>query len=257
MILMILTVSLGTIPVLAQTSNSSITVSTDKSVYSDGDQMTVSGTVSAQLNVPISIVVKDPLGNIVLIGQVSPNQGTYSTLVTVGGSLWTAVGTYEIDVTYGSKDNTAKTTFQFTGSLSSTSIVIEGQSYNATYKITNGKVLGIIPDTSAKSITIRVEPTGNGTLLITLPRSLIDAKNNDQDSQFIVQNDGISTSFNETRTDTTSRTIVIPFGLDVKQITIIGTQIVPEFGPVALSILTIAMLSIIFYFRTNIQIKIR
>ena len=254
---MILTASLGTIPVLAQTSNSSITVSTDKSVYSDGDQMTISGTVSTQLNVPISIVVRDPSSNIVLIGQVSPNQGTYSTLVTAGGSLWTATGTYEIDVTYGSKDNTARTTFQFTGSISSTPIVIEGQSYNATYKITNGKVLGIIPDTSSKSITIRVEPTGNGTILITLPRSLMDAKNNAQDSQFIVQNNGVPTSFNETRADTTSRTLAIPFGLDVKQITIIGTQIVPEFGPVALLILTIAMLSIIFYFRTNIQIKIR
>ena len=255
MILMIFVVSSVTIPALAQTSNSLITVSTDKSVYSDGDPITISGTVSTQLNVPISIVVRDPSSNIVLIGQVSPNQGTYSTLVTAGGSLWTAPGTYEVYVTYGSKDNTAKTTFQFTGSLSSAPIVIEGQSYNATYKITNGKVLGIIPDTSSRSITIRVEPTGNGTILITLPRSLMDAKNNVQDSQFIVQSNGIPTSFNETRTDSTSRTLAIPFGLDVKQITIIGTQIVPEFGPVVLSILTIAMLSMIFYFRTNFQIK--
>ena len=256
MILMILAASAGIIPAFAQTSNSSITVSADKSVYSDGDQMTISGTVSTQLNVPISIVVRDPLGSIVLLGQVSPNHGAYSTLVTVGGSLWTATGTYEIDVTYGSKNNTAKTTFQFTGSLSTTPIVIEGQIYNATYKITNGKVLGIIPDTSTKSITIRVEPTGNGMISITLPRSLMDAKNNIQDSQFIVQSNGIPIPFNETRTDTASRTLAIPFGPNVTQITIIGTQIVPEFGPVALLIFTIAMMSIILYFRTNMRIKV-
>ncbi len=251
---MLIIVPLGTIPAFAQTSNSLITVSTDKSVYSDGDQMTISGTVSAQLNVPISIVVKDPSNNIVLLGQASPNQNTYSTIVTAGGNLWMAAGIYEIDVTYGSKANTAKTTFQFIGSSSIAPIVIEGQSYNATYKITNGKVLGIVPDTSTKSLTIRISPTGNGTISITIPRSVMDAKNNTQDSQYVVQNDGAPAAFNETSSDSISRTLVIPFGANVTQITIIGTQIIPEFGPIAIVILTIAMLSTIFYFRTKLQL---
>lgn len=253
MILIIITISLSPIPVLAQT-NSSITTSTDKSTYSDGDQMTISGTISTQLNVPISIVIRDPSGNIVLLGQTSPNQDTYSTLVTAGGSLWTATGTYEIDVTYGSKDNTAKTTFQFTGSTSLVPIVIEGQSYNTTYEITNGKVLGIVPDTSAKSLTIRIEPTGSGTISVTIPRSVMDAKNNTQDRQFVVQGNGMPIVFNETKTGNTSRTLTIPFESNTTQITLIGTQIVPEFGPVII-ILAIAMFSTIFYFKTKVQIR--
>lgn len=242
-------ISFGGISAFGQTNI--VTVTTDKTVYSDGDQMTISGTVGSQLNVPISIVIRDPSNNIVLIGQVSPSQNSYSTIVTTGGNLWTATGTYEIDVTYGSKDNTAKTTFQFTGSLLTAPIVIQGQSYNATYTITNGKVLGIIPNTSSNSLAIRIQPSGNGTLSITLPRTLMDARTNGQDSSFIVQNNGIPTKFNETRTDVTSRTLVIPFDTNSTQITIIGTQIVPEFGPVAILVLSLATMFTIFYFRTN------
>ncbi|MDE1765439.1 MAG: copper-binding protein [Thaumarchaeota archaeon] len=256
-VLLVSIMLLGTIPVFAQTSTS-VTVTTDKPVYSDGDQMTISGTVNAQLNVPISIVVRDPSNNIVLIGQVSPDANNdYSTLVTAGGNLWTATGKYEIDVTYGSKDNTAKTTFLFTGSLSTMPVVVNGQSYNATYKITNGKLLGILPDISTKSISIRIQPSGNGTLSIILPRSLMDAKNNGQDGQFVIQNNGVSTSFNETRTDATSRTLSIPFGSDTTQITIIGTQIVPEFGTISIMILVIGMAYAILHFRTKMQSKIR
>ena len=254
--LLISVAPLSATPALAQVNSIStpITVATDKSTYSNGDQMIISGTVTAQLNVPISIVIRDPSQNIVLIGQVSPgSNNTYSTTVTAGGSLWATPGTYEVSVIYGSKVNTAKTTFLFTGFTSIMPITIQGQIYNATYQITNGKVLDIIPNTDTKSLTIRIQPSGNGTIEITLPRSLIDSKNNGQDSQFVVQNDGVSTTFNETRTDPYSRTLTIPFGSNNTQITIIGTQIVPEFGTIAMLVLTIAMMSTILYFRTRLQ----
>ncbi|MGI0069857.1 MAG: hypothetical protein ACREAN_06340, partial [Nitrosopumilaceae archaeon] len=103
-ILFVLTVSLviGSAPVFGQTPNPSslITVMTDKSSYSDGDQMTISGTVSSQLSVPISIIIKDPTQNrVVEIAQVSVNldNNTYSTQVVAGGGLWTTTGTYEVD----------------------------------------------------------------------------------------------------------------------------------------------------------------
>ncbi|MGI0088061.1 MAG: PEFG-CTERM sorting domain-containing protein [Nitrosotalea sp.] len=252
-------VSLTVTPAFAQVNPAmaSITVTTDKSTYSDGDQMTISGTVSAQGNIPISIVIRDPSQNIVLLGQVSPSSdNTYSTIVTAGGSLWTASGTYEVDVTYGSKDNTAKTTFLFTGFMPVIPITIQGQTYNATYQITNGKVLGVIPNTDTKSLAIRIQPSGSGTISITLPRSLIDSKNNGQDSQFVVQDDGVSTTFNETRTDSNSRTLDIPFGTNNAQIIIIGTQIVPEFGTITMLVLAIAMASIILYFRTRLQHRV-
>ena len=123
------------VPVFGQTSipSSAITVMTDKSSYNDGDQMIISGKVTAQLNVPISIIIKNPSQNPVEIGQVSVNpDNTYSTQITAGGRIWTDTGTYEVDVTYGSASNTAKTTFEFTSKIAGTSSNMTGTSGNQT-----------------------------------------------------------------------------------------------------------------------------
>ena len=122
------------IPIFGQSSSPvSITVTTDKPSYSDGDQMTISGTVSSQINVPISIVIKDPAQNPVEIGQVSVNpDNTYSTEVTTGGRLWASTGTYEIDVTYGSASSTAKTTFEFASKITGIPNNMTGTSGNQT-----------------------------------------------------------------------------------------------------------------------------
>jgi len=129
--MMVSLVICSTVPVFAQTSSSPVTVMADKSSYSDGDQMTISGTVTTQLNVPISFIIKDPSQNPVEIGQVSINpDNTYSTQVTTGGRLWSTTGTYEINVTYGSAANTAKTTFEFTSKMAGTSGNMTGTSGN-------------------------------------------------------------------------------------------------------------------------------
>lgn len=98
-----------------------ITVSTDKTSYMDGDNITISGSVLEKLDVPISIVIKDPAQKIVYIGQVNPKQdNTYSTTAVAGGSLWKSSGSYEIDVTYSSKEKTARTVFVFGESATNT-----------------------------------------------------------------------------------------------------------------------------------------
>ncbi|MDE1769273.1 MAG: PEFG-CTERM sorting domain-containing protein [Thaumarchaeota archaeon] len=124
--------SISFLTAIGQTS-SSITVTTDKSSYSDGNTITISGTVTDQLNIPISIVIKDSSQNIVYIAQTNPNSdNTYSTQATAGGDLWKTPGTYEIDVTYGSKDVTSKTTFEFTTSPQPISTSNTGNQTNAT-----------------------------------------------------------------------------------------------------------------------------
>lgn len=234
-------------PVFGQTANT-ITLTTDQTSYSDGDKITISGTVSTLINIPISIVIRDPNQQVVMIGQTSPGaDNRYSTQVTAGGSLWVTPGTYEIDVTYGSKDTTAKTTFEFTG-LNKYPIEIQGTAYNATYKITDGKISSITPDINAKSLSIAIQSSGNGSLQIILPRNVIDAKNGQQDTQFLIQEDGKQITPQETKTDT-SRSLTIPFQSDTKEITVIGTQIIPEFGPLSFVILTLSMIVLFAYFR--------
>lgn len=246
-------------PAFAQTSSNSfsITVKTDHVSYYDGEQIVISGTVETLLNTPISVIVKSPSGGIVAVGQTTPSSDkTFSTIITAGGSLWTDAGTYEVSVTYGSKTNTANTTFQFSGFQNNFPVVIQGQKYNATYKITNGKLLDVIPNVDTKSLTLRVQPAGNGTVEITMPRILIDAKNGAQDSEFVVEKDGVKAAFNESKTDV-NRTLTISFGSSNKQILIMGTRIIPEFGPVALLIMTLGISFIIlFYKKTLYRLRI-
>ena len=245
-------------PILAGTQNPTtttgvpITVTTDKTSYNDGDKLTISGTTQDYISgTPVSVIVRNPIGNVVQIAQVDlGSDRTYSTTITVGGSsLWQAAGTYEVDVQFGSKDRSAKTTFQFTGSTvgapSGNTIKVDGTDFSVTYSITNGKVLGIKADIPSKSLIVSIQTTGNGQLTIDLPRALIDAKiNNQTDDQFFVLNDGQEAQFTETKT-TTDRTLTIPFTDGTGQIEIIGTWIVPEFGTIAALVLAIAIISII------------
>lgn len=104
-----------TVSCMAATAQTPITVTTDKALYSDGDTMIISGTVSNQLNIPISIIIRDGNQTPVYIAQTNPKaDNTYSTQAIAGGDLWKTAGKYEIDVTYGGSDKTAKTTFSFT-----------------------------------------------------------------------------------------------------------------------------------------------
>jgi len=110
-------ITLFTVSFLTAAAQTPITVTTDKPAYSDGSTIMISGTVTDQLSIPISIIIKDSSQHIVYIAQTNPNpDNTYSTQAVAGGDLWKTMGTYEIDVTYGGADKTSKTTFEFTSS---------------------------------------------------------------------------------------------------------------------------------------------
>ena len=129
-----------------------------------------------------------------------------------------------------------------------------GQSYPVNYSITGGTVSDMTLDTNATSLVVSVQTTGDGSLTMTLPRTLIDAKAGAADDQFFVLVDGADTEFNETKTST-DRTITVSFTDGTGQIEVIGTQVVPEFGGIAFVILTIAILSTIVL-TTKTRIKL-
>ncbi len=234
------------------TGSLSVTVTTDKPSYNDGDKITISGTTRDYMgDTPLTVILRNPIGNVIKVDQLSVGSDrTFSTTVTATGGLWTAAGTYTVLVQYGSKDRSAETTFEFSGSAVSagpSTIPVDGTSYSITYTITNGKVLDIKANTQSKSLTVTIQTTGDGLLTITMPRALIDAKKSDgTDDQFIVLNDGEQNGqANETLNTNTDRTLAIPFKNGTQQIEIVGTFVIPEFGPIAALVLTIAIVSII------------
>ena len=254
----ILITSVGSTPVFGE--NESVIVTTDKSSYLDGEIISISGQVQDPFGIGITLMMISPNGNIVSIAQTevdSDNQ--FSKNITLGGPLMKEEGTYIITVQYG--EESIKTSFEFGGVSSSneleelsiidstvtaTTIAVQDSIDLIHYEITNGKVISIIPDMDAKSLFINIEAWDDGSITLTIPRSVLDAKINDGDgdTEFFVLVDGEKVDFEEITTST-DRTLIIPFSEGSEQIEIIGTFVIPEFGTIAAMILAVAIISII------------
>jgi hypothetical protein len=94
------------------------------------------------------------------------------------------------------------------------------------YTIEGGKVLGIVYDIQSKTVIVSVKNTDNGTLTVTLPRALIDARlPNGNDDKYYVLIDSMEARYNETEATETNRILLIPFAQGASAIEIIGTYI--------------------------------
>jgi len=249
----ILIVSIGMTPAFGQIQ-SSVVVTTDKTSYSEGETIVITGEVRELYSgTPVSVIVTAPNGNIVTIAQVTIGADKkFSTEVTAGGVLMKAEGSYTVAVQYGTPNRSAETSFEFGGStattppssVTDTTVKVKGSSDLITYEITGGKLLSIIPDVDANSLIISIDATSDGSLTLTIPRSVLDATINGGDDDFFVLVDGEEVDFDEITTST-HRTLTIAFPVGAEEIEIIGTFVVPEFGTIAAMILAVAIISII------------
>jgi len=113
------------------------------------------------------------------------------------------------------------------------------------YEITGGKLLSIMTDVDANSLIVFIDATDDGSLTLTIPRSVLDALlGNGDDDDFFVLVDGEEVDFDEI-TSSTDRILTIAFPAGAEEIEIIGTFVVPEFGTIAAMILAVAIISII------------
>ena len=104
-------------PSTNQASASSITVTTDKSSYSMGDAIVISGDVKSPVaDTPVTILILDP-NNLLLQAErisVSPD-GSFQTTIMTTPAIWKLGGTYDISTQYGSSSVKSQTTFYFAG----------------------------------------------------------------------------------------------------------------------------------------------
>jgi hypothetical protein len=124
---------------------------------------------------------------------------------------------------------------------------VGGTDISVPYVLTNGQIANITADTHSKSIIIFLDNLkADGTITITLPRTLIDAKIGGQDSAFVVTDHGNTVAFQESKSDV-SRTLTIPFShpADTDMVMISGTQAIPEFGSLTGIVIVIAIIGII------------
>ena len=260
----ILITSIGTTTVFGE--NESIILNTDKSSYTDGEIISISGEIENMIaGTQLSLIIQAPNGNLVVLDQITVGADKqFSTEIKLGGKLMKTEGVYTIKVQYG--DESITTTFEFGGVVSTgsndleesevdepvivdsivttTTITVQESIDLVVYEITNGKLINVIPDTDAKSLLIDIEALDDGSITLTIPRSVLDATINDEDDEFFVLVDGEEVDFDEITTST-DRTLTIEFLAGSEQIEIIGTFVIPEFGTIAAMILAVAIISII------------
>jgi len=253
----ILIVSIGMAPAFGQT-NDSIVVMTDKPSYSEGDTILVTGEVrDLYSGTPVTMKVVAPNGNLVTLAQIQIGvDKKFSTEITAGGALMKVEGTYTITVQYESKNRTAETTFEFGGAattppeedesmVSDTMVKMGDGNGSIGYEITGGQLLSITPDVDANSLIVGIYATSDGSLTLTIPRSVADALlETGEDDEFFVLVDGEEVDFSE-NVSSTDRTLTIAFQAGAEEIEIIGTFVIPEFGTIAAMILAVAIVSII------------
>jgi len=126
--------------------------------------------------------------------------------------------------------------------ITPTTITIQDATDLVSYEIVNGKVINVIPDMDAVSLLVYIQSNDDGSITLTIPRSVLDATINNEDEQFFILVDGEEVDFEEIITST-DRTLTIKFLAGTEEIEIIGTFVIPEFGTIAAMILAVAIIS--------------
>ncbi|MDE1726865.1 MAG: hypothetical protein KGH89_06325 [Thaumarchaeota archaeon] len=106
---------------ITQSSNqptpTSITAITDKSSYSMGDVIVISGMVKSPVaGTPVTILILDP-NNLLLQAERIPVSldGRFQATIMTTPAIWKLGGTYAVSAQYGSSNVTSQTTFYFSG----------------------------------------------------------------------------------------------------------------------------------------------
>jgi len=271
--LLIFSASLLLVPLLVGDSVSAEdggnSISTEKESYAAGETISVIGSLQTSADTDVILQVISPIGNMVAVYQVTPDsEDNFSVdIATEIGGMWKESGTYIIKAThyydnfqtqfdYGltmsaqvkpsnteaaeAAEPTEGLDFSPIDESSDNVSVIHLEDYNVYYKITGGEILKIIPDVENTSLIIEIETWGDGELMITLPKEVIDT---DEGSFFILVDGEETVYYSQDESD--SRTLIIPFYNGSEIIEIIGTFVIPEFGTIAAIILAVAITSII------------
>lgn len=224
-----------------------ITATSDKNAYLQGDEVTISGSApqDADSN-PVTIIVRNPMGNVYDVGQVDLSNNFFvHSFVLDNDSIG---GKYDVNV----KSGTQIIQFQFivNPSTESTIPVLDSQitvMTNGTNLVKYGDV-SVSP--SENKITIVMDTSNVTTNTIEqqyqIPKEIVDTPGGE--ITLTVDGNGIQC----TQSETDAMRIfdcAIPAGS--KELELSGTTIIPEFGPLVGLAITISTITAIVMSRTR------
>ena len=252
--------------------DSLISVQTDDNDYDEGDTILISGEISTIIGdtqITMQLFEGDcseftNACNLIDIAQIEVSRdGNYFHTLIAQGPLWKSPGDYTIKVVYGSA-NAAETQFTFIPKSQVLETIDnfevnagDSGTFDVKYVIKGGIIKDLVIDPDIFGLVITIESQHDGKLVLDLPRKYIDAEKQDgKDDIFIVLIDNVQTTYQEPTLYSDIRTITIEFEEGDSEIQIIGTYVIPEFGTIAMIVLTIGIIASILFTRNKFQIKI-
>ena len=246
-IMAIASASLALQPIYA---DDGITIETDSDAYNHSSMIILTGYITAvdQNEVPVTIMVISPNGNIATIAQVSVNaDGVFSTTFNTAGNAMKYDGTYQIQASYGFIETAISIELtnaiesamtSDTNEIAETTIEDAIRDGQINYTIDGGVITSFFANGDENSIVLYVKATDDGILNISLHEDII--KPFDDGTYFVTVNSEESQDFEQIVNE-----LSIPFNADTEKITIFGGWAIPEFGTIAIMILVVAIVSII------------
>ena len=247
-------------PVFGQEASSgqNIIINTDKTAYSDGDVITLTGSVNKVVTgLDISIQIFSEINgktNLVEIAQVIVTEdGQFTKTFVAQGTQWQHEGNVIIKATYGQESNELTVKFfKDTGSDFSSSYEVDipqGGTFDVNYTMKGGIIKSIGINQNDLSLDIEIHTDSNGALNIEIPRNGMDSiDENGLDGDFIIliyssgKDNPVQTDYNEIEKTDQFRALYVPIKNGDSKIQIIGTHVVPEFGTMIQFILLAAII---------------
>jgi len=246
-----------------------ISLSTSNDIYYNGDYVVVFGSVNTIFeNMPITIQIYHE-SNLVDVAQVTVAQdGTFVKSFNAVGQQWKDEGTYTIRAQYTSTQ-IAETTFEFFSQMIDKSSAVfpvnipNSGTFGVGYTIRGGEVEGIGMNQERYSLLVETTMSGNGNLVLKLPKESFDAKSDGKDITFIIliskennePEDFVQIEYEEVATSSDYRTIRIPLEEGDKWVEVVGTYVIPEFGSVVIIILVVAVSSAIIISKSRFSVR--
>jgi len=246
-----------------------ISLSTAKNLYYDGDHVVVFGSVNTIFeDMPITIQIYYG-SNLISIAQPEvATDGTFVASFYATGTKWKDEGTYTVRAQY-TPTQIAEISFEFFSQVvdSSAAAFPVDIPYSGTfpvgYTIRGGDVHNITMNQERYSVLVETTMISNGNLILKLPRESFDAqKSNGEDNTFIIliskennePEDFVQVEYEEIATSSDYRTIRIPLEEGDKWIEVIGTYVIPEFGSIVIIILVVAVSSAIIISKSRFSV---
>lgn len=241
-----------------------------KQFYKQGEAVIISGKVEAFLpNTPLLIQIYKET-TLVDIAQVDVAQdGTFTHSLIADGPYFKNDGKYTVRASYGVTGNVFETSFDYqtseTGKNPSQIFEVKkpdnSGTFDIAYTINGGTLKDIVVDPAILGLIVTIQADHDGSITLDLGREWIDAKTgadgkSGDDDKYIIYIDGVGVPYQETTIKSESRLITIQFQEGDSNIEVIGTYVVPEFGPITILILIVAISSGMIFAKKSSLLRI-